>query len=96
VRSAQRIVIARRTGSVDFIGLKRLGVVLKRAQYFITCRGKRPENLDIAQDALLCSLLSKEALREAEQASGMSYQLSLLEHPALAREELYKCLSGQL
>ena len=96
VRSAQRIVTARRAGSVDFIGLKRLGVVLKRAQYFITCRGKRPENLDIAQDTLLCSLLSKEALREAEQASGMSCQLSLLEHPALAREELYKCLSGQL
>lgn len=96
VRSAQRIVTARRAGSVDFIGLKRLGVVLKRAQYFITCRGKRPENLDIAQDAMLCSLLSKEALREAEQANGMSRQLSLLEHPALAREELYKCLSGQL
>ncbi len=96
VRSAQRIVTARRVGSIDFPGLKRLGVVLKRAQYFITCKGKRPENLDIAQDALLCSLLSKEVLKEAEQAAGMSHQLSLLEHPALAREELYKCLSGQL
>lgn len=96
VRSAQRILTARRAGSIDFTGLKRLGVVLKRAQYFVTCRGKRPENLDIAQDTLLCSLLSKDALKEAEQANGMSRQLSLLEHPELAREELYKCLSGQL
>lgn len=37
-RSAQRIVIARRTGSLGLEELKRIGVVLKRAQYFITCR----------------------------------------------------------
>ncbi len=94
VRSAQRIIVARRTGSIDFVGLKRLGVVLKRAQYFITCCGKRPDHLDIAQDMLLSSLLSKEARLESEQ--GSARQLSLLEHPAIAREELYKCLSGQI
>ncbi len=33
--SAQRIVTARRSGKLDFLALKRLGVVLKRAQYFI-------------------------------------------------------------
>ena len=94
VRSAQRIIVARRTGSIDFMGLKRLGVVLKRAQYFITCCGKRPDHLDIAQDMLLSSLLSKESRLENEQSSAR--QLSLLEHPAIAREELYKCLSGQI
>ena len=94
VRSAQRILVARRTGSIDYVGLKRLGVVLKRAQYFITCSGKRAIGLDIAQDMLLSSILSKEARLEPEQ--GFSRQLSLLEHPAIAREELYKCLSGQM
>ena len=40
VTSAKRITAARRGGSLDFEALKRLGVVLKRAAYFITCKGK--------------------------------------------------------
>ena len=40
VQSARRILIARRTASLTFEGLKKLGVVLKRARYFITCKGK--------------------------------------------------------
>ena len=45
-QSAVRIVSARRNGSLDFDDLKRIGVVLKRARYFITCKGKmRPETL---------------------------------------------------
>ena len=39
VKSAQRIRTARRQGSLGLEELKRMGVVLKRAQYFITCRG---------------------------------------------------------
>lgn len=34
-KSAQRIISARSTGSLDTMGLKRIGVVMKRAQYFI-------------------------------------------------------------
>lgn len=97
VRSAQRIVAARRTGSIDYAGLKKLGAVLKRAQYFITCSGKRPSGLDIAQDALLCAMLSGQARGRLEQTLlDAPRQLSLFEHPALAKEELVKCLSGQL
>ncbi len=40
VKSAQRIVRARRHCTLDEQGLKRLGVVLKRAKYFLTCAGK--------------------------------------------------------
>lgn len=40
VKSAKRIVAARKTGSLDFSDLKRIGVVLKRAQYFLTLQGK--------------------------------------------------------
>lgn len=39
-QSAQRIMSARRVGKLDFDNLKKIGVVLKRAQYFITCNGK--------------------------------------------------------
>lgn len=40
VVGAKRIVSARRGSRLDFEALKRLGVVLKRAAYFITCGGK--------------------------------------------------------
>ena len=38
--SASRILKARREGTLTFPGLKALGVVMKRATYFITCSGK--------------------------------------------------------
>ena len=38
--SAKRIVSARRLGSLDFDSLKKMGVSLARAKYFITCNGK--------------------------------------------------------
>ena len=39
--SARRIVRARRAQSLGFDNLKKLGVVLKRAVFFITCRGRK-------------------------------------------------------
>lgn len=38
-KSADRICIARRNGRLGLDELRRIGVVLKRAQYFIVCRG---------------------------------------------------------
>ena len=60
VLSAQRITAARRSHALDFYNLKKLGVVLKRAQYFITCGGKKNEGLIIKQDNILHSLMSKK------------------------------------
>ncbi|MGL5379757.1 putative DNA modification/repair radical SAM protein [Clostridium sp.] len=40
VKSAKRIMTTRRVHSLSFENLKTLGIVLKRAQYFITCKGK--------------------------------------------------------
>ena len=40
VRTASRILIARKHAKLDFDALKRLRVVLKRAAHFITCGGK--------------------------------------------------------
>ena len=48
VKSARRIITARRFGSLTFDDLKKMGVVLKRALYFITCSGRMmyPTKLD--------------------------------------------------
>ncbi len=40
MRSVQKICNARKVHFLTYVDLKKLGVVLKRAQYFITCRGK--------------------------------------------------------
>ncbi|HBT64472.1 MAG TPA: putative DNA modification/repair radical SAM protein [Ruminococcaceae bacterium] len=39
-QSAMRILTARRAGLLSFDDLKKIGVVMKRAAYFITCKGK--------------------------------------------------------
>jgi putative DNA modification/repair radical SAM protein len=62
VRSAQRIVKARRAGTLDFQALKKLGVVLKRAQFFITCKGRPLEGLKVSEYTLLRSLMSGQQL----------------------------------
>lgn len=61
VTSAKRIVSTRRTGDIDFAGLKKLGVVLKRAQYFISCSGKTAAGVRITRDVVLNALMSDSA-----------------------------------
>jgi len=84
VNSAMRIMTARRTTTLSFDGLKSLGVVLKRAQYFITCGGKMTEGIKIAPSSMLRSLLSEKALGQYDShLSLQAEQLSLFEQPAL-------------
>lgn len=70
-KSARRILIARRTGKLDFDGLKRIGVVLKRAQYFLTCRGKAVEGLKMSPDAILRALLSQQCAQALARDTGI-------------------------
>lgn len=56
-RSASRIVKARRLGQLDFADLKRMGVVLKRALYFITCKGKMMYSTKMDEDYISRNLL---------------------------------------
>ena len=46
VKSVYKIMAARRSRSLDFDDLKKLGIVLKRARFFITCKGKHMGPLD--------------------------------------------------
>ncbi len=56
VKSAYRIISARRTAKLNFDNLKKLNVVLKRAKYFITCSGKMMANYGMEQDKLIMRL----------------------------------------
>ena len=78
-KSASRIVKARRMGMLDFEDLKKMGVVLKRALYFITCKGKMMYPIQMDEDYITRNLLNtKEKLPEG--ADGMSFrQLSLFD-----------------
>lgn len=55
VKSAYRIMQARKYAKLDFSDLKRLRVVLKRAVHFITCKGKfiGGNNLNLIKNALI-------------------------------------------
>ncbi|MBR6321638.1 MAG: putative DNA modification/repair radical SAM protein [Lachnospiraceae bacterium] len=69
-KSAERIVKARRTGYLDYESLKRMGVVLKRAHYFILCRGKQLYHTRIEENFIRNELISMDReknWREARQ-----------------------------
>ena len=79
VRCAQRIRAARRCHSLDFDGLKKIGVVLKRAQYFITCSGKIREGLRFTPESILRALISEE--KQKFVVSDIPEQLSFFSTP---------------
>jgi len=58
VKSARRIVTARRNGSLSYYDLEKFGTVLKRARYFITCQGKYYGGIPIREDLVKSRLLS--------------------------------------
>ncbi len=87
VRSAQRIVSARRVHSLDFDSLRRIGVVMKRARYFITCQGKTAQKTVHGAGQVALELLSDRSLA---MLSG-SQQLSLFE---VGDEELMRCITS--
>ena len=60
VRGAKRIVVARRVGPITFEGLKRLGVVMKRCQYFVTCSGKMLPGLRCSPQSVYRQLVGIE------------------------------------
>ncbi len=58
--TARRIIRARKMSSVGFDELKKMGVVLKRARYFITCRGKYTGDREFLPETLRSAILGME------------------------------------
>lgn len=78
-RSAGRIVRARRLGTLDFQDLKKIGVVLKRAMYFLTCNGRMMYPVKLEQNYIARNLLDAGE-RLPQEVRGMTYQqLSLFD-----------------
>ncbi|NLO48369.1 MAG: putative DNA modification/repair radical SAM protein [Clostridiales bacterium] len=89
VTGAKRIITARKTAKLDFAGLKKLNIVLKRAQYFITCGGKMLEGLKQNPEFILRGLMSEASIRRTYLPD--SEQMSIFDE-----EEYRKCLTGQI
>ena len=78
-RSAGRIVRARRLGTLDFQDLKKIGVVLKRAMYFLTCNGRTMYPVKLEQDYIARNLLDAGE-KLPQEVRDMTYQqLSLFD-----------------
>ena len=108
-KSARRIWRARKQAALGLDELKRMGVVLKRAQYFITCRGfagAHPGRGSAGRECITRALIDPNVF------SGSCEQLSLFSPPAvdnligqgvppraavrMVREEAVQCLAKAL
>lgn len=80
VKSVKRIIAARRQGLLDFDALKKMGVVLKRAMYFITCSGRMMYPTRMDEDYITSHLVGEErrAVWDISQ-HGAYRQLSLFD-----------------
>ncbi len=103
VKSAMRIRSARRYTKLDFDALKKLGVVLKRARYFLLCNGKSMSPLPMDNPAVIAGAISERGF--SQQKLAPPEQLSLFSNPGPAalpeavrptREDVVKCATGQI
>jgi putative DNA modification/repair radical SAM protein len=68
-RTATKIINTRRFKSLDFEDLKKTGAVLKRARYFITCNGKRFDQIKIDPQSIKTNLLMYDKKPKSQQLS---------------------------
>ena len=91
-KSAWRILQARRACPLSWDALEKIGVVMKRAQYFLLCRGKRKPGLETRRSTLLAAMMSERERKRYLLESGEVQQLSLFEQETAtflsARREL--------
>ncbi len=105
VISAKRIITARREFNLTFENLKKLGIVLKRARYFITCNGKYYDPIKHFNENFIAQNL---LFLERTSTSFLNYvQTSLFDNISNAdnfifdalsptKEDKQKCLTGVL
>ena len=80
VKSAKRILYGRKHGIPDFLTLKKMGVVLKRAHYFITLNGRMMYPIKLDETYITHNLIQSEQKKNWQVAQDMTYQqLSLFD-----------------
>jgi putative DNA modification/repair radical SAM protein len=99
-RSIQRILAIRKVSNINFEDLRKIGVVLKRAQYFITCNGKYYGDVDFDEPLIRTKLSPKEDLNILEsQGDQLSFfdKPSLLPSPAIYKvDDIFSSVVGEL
>ena len=80
-KSAGRIMNARRYGKLDYQNLKKMGVVLKRAHYFITCNGKMMFPVPLEEQYITRQLVAdhKKENWEVQHQNESYHQMSLFD-----------------
>lgn len=100
VRGARKIILTRKVGFLDFYDLKKLGIVLKRAQYFITCKGKYYGSVAFDDIKIRRALTPKVNLNyideNIEQLSFFNNNLSVNEKKSFLLEDKSSSLTGEL
>jgi putative DNA modification/repair radical SAM protein len=82
--SAKRIVQSRRYGTLNYEQLKKMGVVLKRAHYFITCGGKMMYKVPIEEQYITKELTAVNRKENWEIVHRNQYhQMSLFDDYAI-------------
>lgn len=85
--SARRILAARRHASLTFSDIKKMGVVLKRAQYFITCGGRMLYPTRIEEGYITRHLIYNDGPVVLPNAAGSTpayRQMSLFDYESFA------------
>ena len=89
VRSAKRIVEARRFTNLRFEDLVKIGVVMKRAKYFIICRGKYFMDLKFKEETIKDYIIMDEKIKN-KVSEGV--QLSIFDLPSY---EIMSSVTGE-
>lgn len=90
-KSAKRIVLTRKVQLLSFDNLKKLGVVIKRAQYFITCKGKYYGNTLFDPNSIKNKLENKKL-----EPSINEFQLSFFDENTLKKNFINNDLNSRL
>lgn len=99
IKSVRRILEARRQSPLHFEDLRRLGVVIKRAGYFLTCQGRMAPGIHMEPAEMLCAMMSRrdlKAYKERFGQDGSRRQLSFFDRPEPRQEDIAKMLTGEL
>ncbi len=78
-KSAERIVKSRKRNKLTFCDLKKIGVVLKRALYFITCSGKMMYNTKLEENYICENLMRDKSQIPRDIREGGYQQLSFFD-----------------
>ncbi|NLO82964.1 MAG: putative DNA modification/repair radical SAM protein [Clostridiales bacterium] len=96
VKSAKRIVMARKHHTIGYETLKRFGVALKRARHFITCRGKYYGERNISLTGLRDLLTSEVARKRNTIPTGEQLTFQALYPHAFTDNDVYTIISGEI